>query len=156
MTKLRKVDIKMKIKDCMCHEVCFVKPDDKIADACKLMLNKHIGCVPVCDNEKKVVGLITDRDVILRSICCEKDVNKTPVSDIMSCNVQCCKPDDDVEYAEKLMSDMQIRRIPIVEDNKIVGILTIGDLAENTNISPNELCNTLENICDNHSKKNAE
>lgn len=146
----------MKIKDCMCHEVCFVKPEDKISDACALMLKNHVGCIPVCDNEKKVVGLITDRDVILRSVCCDKDAKTTPVSDIMSCNVQCCGPEDEVEHAEKLMSDLQIRRIPIVENNKIVGMLTIGDLAENTNISPNEFCNTMENICDNHSKKNAE
>lgn len=147
----------MKVKECMCQEVCWVKPENTVSDVAKLMCNQHVGCIPVCDKDNKVVGLVTDRDIILRSIACNKDINTTPVSDIMSCNVCCCGPEEEISHAEKLMSDLQIRRIPVVENDKIVGILTIGDLAENSQkISPEKVCGTLEHICNPETGKNAE
>ncbi len=137
----------MKVKDCMCHEVSCVTPESTVKDCAKIMCNKHVGCIPVCDASQNVVGLVTDRDVILRSIACDKDVSQTPVSDIMSCSVCCCNPDTDIEQAEKLMSQNQIRRLPVVENNKIVGIITLGDLSANQNVSTEGVCETLENIC---------
>ena len=145
----------MKVKDCMCNEVCWVKPNSTIKDCAKLMMDNHIGCVPVCDDSKKVVGVVTDRDIILRTVACDKDVKTTAVSDIMSCNVCCCTPDTDVADAEKLMSQNQIRRIPVIDNNKIIGILTLGDLATNENVNTQGLCNTIENICCDNTK-NAE
>ena len=130
----------MKVNECMCDEVCCVKSDCKVEEAAKLMCQNHIGCIPVCDNENSVVGIITDRDIILRSIACDKDVKQTPVSEIMSCNV--CT-------AENKMAEHQIRRIPVMENNKIVGILTMGDLAHfNRQLGKEEVCTTIENICD--------
>ena len=137
----------MKVKDCMCHEVSCVTPESTVKDCAKIMCNKHVGCIPVCDASQNVVGLVTDRDVILRSIACDKDVAQTPVSDIMSCSVCCCNPDTDIEQAEKLMSQNQIRRLPVVENNKIVVIITLGDLSANQNVSTQGVCETLENIC---------
>lgn len=137
----------MKVKDCMCHEVSCVTPESTVKDCAKIMCNKHVGCIPVCDASQNVVGLVTDRDVILRSIACDKDVSQTPVSEIMSCSVCCCNPDTDIEQAEKLMSQNQIRRLPVVENNKIVGIITLGDLSANQNVSTEGVCETLENIC---------
>lgn len=138
----------MKVKDCMCHEVSCLTPESTIKDCANLMCNKHIGCVPVCDTNKNILGLVTDRDVILRSIACDKDVKNTPISDIMTCKVCCCSPDEEIEEAEKTMSEYQIRRLPVVDDNnKIVGIITLGDLCANQNVSTKGICNTLENIC---------
>ena len=79
----------MKVKDCMCHEVAYVNPDCSVEDCAKLMCHNHIGCVPVCNTEKQVVGLITDRDILLRTVGCGKDIKNTTVSDIMTCKV-CC------------------------------------------------------------------
>ncbi|MFR2534984.1 MAG: CBS domain-containing protein [Clostridia bacterium] len=137
----------MKVKDCMCHEVSCVTPESTVKDCAKIMCNKHVGCIPVCDASQNVVGLVTDRDVILRSIACDKEVGQTPVSDIMTCNVCCCTPETDIEQAEKLMSQNQIRRLPVIENNKIVGIITLGDLSANQNVSTEGVCQTLENIC---------
>jgi len=145
----------MKVKDCMCHEVAYVNPDCSVEDCAKLMCNNHIGCVPVCDESKKIVGLVTDRDIILRTIGCNKEIKNTPISDIMTCNVYYCTPETDIEEAEKIMSQNQIRRLPVVDNNKIIGILTLGDLAANTNINTEGVCVTLENICG-CDKKNAE
>ena len=137
----------MKVKDCMCHEVSCVTPESTVKDCAKIMCNKHVGCIPVCDASQNIVGLVTDRDVILRSIACDKDVCQTPVSEIMTCKVCCCTPDTDVEQAEKLMSQNQVRRLPVIENNKIVGIITLGDLSTNQNVSTQGVCETLENIC---------
>lgn len=145
----------MKVRDCMCKEVVFVKPDCDTEECAKLMCQNHIGCIPVCDDSKKVVGLVTDRDILLRTIGCGKEIKNTPVSDIMTCNVTCCNPEEEVKQAEHMMSENQVRRIPVMENNRIVGILTLGDLAKNKEINPEGVSITLENICD-CDKKNAE
>ena len=137
----------MKVKECMCSEVVFVKPDCDTEECAKLMCENHIGCIPVCDDSKKIVGLVTDRDILLRTVGCGKEIKNTPVSDIMTCNVTCCEPETDIKEAEKMMGNNQIRRIPVMEDNKIVGILTLGDLAKNKELNQEGLTITLENIC---------
>lgn len=142
----------------MSLNVCYCNPESTVKDVAKLMCDNHVGCVPVCDNNKNVVGVITDRDVILRTIACDKDATATPVSDIMTCKVCCCTPETSVDEATKLMSDLQIRRIPVVQNNQIVGILTLGDLANNdSKVGAKEVCNTLECICNcSPDAKNAE
>ena len=64
----------MKVKDCMCTDVCCVKPETKISDIAKIMCEKHIGSVPVCDSNDCLCGIVTDRDIILRTVACEKDL----------------------------------------------------------------------------------
>lgn len=150
---------KMKVKDCMSTNVCCCTPDSTIADVAKEMQCNHIGCVPVCDNSNTVVGVLTDRDIILRTIACDKDVKATKVSDIMTCDPCCCKEDSEVEEATKLMSDLQIRRIPVCDNaNKIVGILTLKDLTVNDKeVGAKQVANTLECICGcNGNHQNAE
>jgi len=145
----------MKVKDCMCNQVTYVNPDCSVEECAKLMSDNHIGCIPVCNQNKEVVGLITDRDILLRTVGCDKDVKNTTVSDIMTCKVCCCTPETDITEAEKIMSENQIRRLPVIENNKVIGILTLGDLAANKNVDTNGVSITLENICDSN-KKNAE
>lgn len=139
----------MKISECMSQDVCFVKPDCKAYDAARIMCENHIGCIPVCDDEKKIVGLITDRDILLRAVACDKDTKATPVSDIMTTNVYTCKCEAEVNEAQNLMAQNQIRRVPIVDNcNKVVGIITMGDLARNDKkIGQQNVSTTIENIC---------
>ena len=112
------------------------------------MTENHIGCVPVCDQNNCIVGMITDRDIILRSIACDKDVKNTPASEIMTCNVCTCNQNDDIWDAECKMATNQIRRIPVVDNNKVIGILTLGDLAHyNEETGEDNFCNTVEEIC---------
>lgn len=148
----------MKVKDCMCNDICCVKPDSKINEVAKLMSTNHIGCIPVCNENNSIVGIVTDRDIILRSIACDKDINTTPVSEIMTCNVCTCDTEEDIKNAENKMSKYQIRRLPVIENNKVVGILTIGDLAHNDiQIGREDICKTISNICNCEGKiKNAE
>lgn len=148
----------MKVKDCMCNEVCCVKPETNVYEVAKLMSNNHIGSIPVCDSNNCICGMITDRDILLRSIVCEKDPKNTPVSDIMSCNVCTCTENDEISNAETKMSQNQIRRLPVCnEKNEVVGILTVGDLVQqDREIGKQEVYTTLENICDCNKGKNAQ
>lgn len=146
----------MKVKECMCNNVCCVKPETNIKEVAKLMCDNHIGCIPVCDNNDCVCGIVTDRDVLLRCVACNKDTNQTPVSDIMSCDVCTCKENDEMTNAQTIMGQKQVRRLPVCNSqNKIVGILTIGDLAQNDRqLGKQEVCTTIKNICNCHEDKN--
>lgn len=139
----------MKVKDCMCGEVYCVKPETTINEVAKLMEKNHIGCVPVCDNENSIVGMITDRDITLRTVACDKDAKTTKASDIMTCNVCTCNENDTITDAERKMAEYQIRRIPVVDNNKVIGILTFGDLVHyDREIGTDEFCSTVEDICE--------
>ena len=145
----------MKVKDCMTNHVNSVKPDTSVKDCAKMMCNCHIGCTPVCDESNNLVGIVTDRDIILRAVACDKDTCKTPVSEIMTCKPYSCDCNSDIEEAEEIMAKNQVRRIPVVENNKIIGMLTLGDLAASKNVNEENLCNTIECICKTD-RKNAE
>lgn len=148
----------MKVKECMCNDVCCVKPETKIYEIAKLMSENHIGCIPVCDQNNSICGIITDRDILLRCVACNKDTNQTPVSEIMTRNVCTCKENDEITNAQTKMGENQIRRLPVCDNNnKVVGILTLGDLTHNDeNIGKQEVCTTFENICNSPNNKNAE
>lgn len=139
----------MKINECMCKDVCCVKPDCNVYDAARIMCEHHIGCIPVCNDEKCVVGILTDRDIVLRTVACNKDSKNTPVSEIMTTDVCTCKSDEDICNAQNIMANNQVRRLPVVdENNKVIGILTMGDLAHNDiQIGKEDVCTTIENIC---------
>ena len=146
----------MKVNDCMCKDVCCVKPETKISDIAKLMSEKHIGCVPVCDDNNCICGILTDRDILLRTVACDKDCCNTTASDIMSTNVSTCKQNDDMSSAESKMANCQIRRLPVCdENNHVIGILSLGDLAHNDNeLGKENVCSTIEDICNCENAKN--
>ncbi len=148
----------MKVKDCMCTDVCCVKPETTIRDVAKLMSQNHIGSIPVCDTNNCLCGIVTDRDIILRSIACDKDVKTTPVSDIMSTNVCTCEENEDMANAENKMGTNKVRRLPVCDNNKkVIGMLTLGDIAQNrADLDDREICITFEDICDCDTNKNAD
>lgn len=148
----------MKVKDCMCSNVYCVKPNTTLNEVAKIMSDNHVGCVPVCDDSNSICGIVTDRDILLRAVACEKDTKNCPVSDIMTCNVCTCTEEDNMTNAESKMAEYQIRRLPVCDNNnKVVGILTIGDLIQNDKeLGKQTVCETLENICDCNGNKNAQ
>ena len=145
----------MKVKECMCENVCYCNSNSTISEAAKKMSENHIGCIPVCNDEKCVVGILTDRDITLRSVACNEDANTTKVSEIMSCNTVCCDCNSEITEASKIMGDEQVRRIPVTENGKLVGILTLGDMARSKQINNNFVGETAECICS-CNKKNAQ
>ena len=147
----------MKVKDCMCNNVIYVKPETNVQDVVNLMNQNHIGSVPVCDNNNCICGIVTDRDILLRCVACEKEPKTTPISDIMTCNVCTCTQDEDITSAQMKMQQKQIRRLPVLDNNNnVIGILTLGNLARSHNkIGIDLVCTTLQNICFNQKSQNA-
>ena len=148
----------MKVKDCMCNDVCCVKPNTNLNQVAKLMSQNHVGCVPVCNENNQLCGIVTDRDILLRAVACDKDTKTCQVSDIMTCNVCTCQEDEEMTNAESKMSQHQVRRLPVCDsNNQVVGILTLGDLTHYDNqLGKEQVCNTVENICNCNGNQNAE
>lgn len=117
----------MRVKDCMCDDVVQATPETNLNEVAKLMGENHVGCLPIC-KEGEVVGFITDRDIVVRAVANGKDNNTTKISDIMNTNIIKTTPDTDLGAAIEVMEKNQIRRLPVIENNKIVGMLTISDL----------------------------
>lgn len=132
----------------MCSSVIKVEPNEKVSKVAKLMKENDIGCVPVCDNQNKVLGFITDRDIVTRCIAVNGNCSETEVSEIMQKHVIKTTPDTDIESACKTMEENQIRRLPVIEDGKIVGILSIGDLARHEDFSCENVGYTFECVCE--------
>ncbi|MDI9499358.1 MAG: CBS domain-containing protein [Acetivibrionales bacterium] len=118
----------MKVKDIMTKNVASVKPDASVSEAADLMQRYNVGSIPVCD-DNGVVGIVTDRDIVMRNVTVGSDPRSTPVSSIMTTNVTTVSPDTDVDELGVIMSQKQVRRVPVVDSNNLVGIVALGDLA---------------------------
>ncbi|WP_055666851.1 CBS domain-containing protein [Desnuesiella massiliensis] len=118
----------MKVKDIMTQNVASLEPKDSVERAAQLMKEHDIGALPVCDNNN-VIGIITDRDIVLRTISEGKSPKSVSVREVMTSNPVIGRPDMNVEDATRIMGERQIRRLPVVEENTMVGIVSLGDLA---------------------------
>ena len=116
----------MKAQDIMTQDVYTVQAEDPIWKAAQVMRDANIGAVPVMKG-REVVGIITDRDIAIRDVASEED-NRT-CSEIMSSNLVSCDPETDIEEVTNLMSQHQIRRLPVVENGEVIGMVSLGDLA---------------------------
>ena len=110
-------------------EIITIGPDNSVYDAIKLMADHHIGSLLVMDNDN-LLGIITERDYSRKVILEGKSSPDTAVKDIMSKNVLCTKPNQTVEEAMALMTEKRVRHLPVVEDSKVLGIISIGDLVK--------------------------
>lgn len=136
----------MRVKDCMgVKEIVQATPETSVKEVADLMNQNHVGCIPICQ-EEQVVGLVTDRDIVTRAVAASLDCATTKVSDIMNTKIIKTTPDTDIDEALDTMKKNQIRRLPVIEDNKIVGILTMGDIA--VTLDEEEIGETVSCICD--------
>jgi len=109
-----------------------VRPDATVAQVAAMMRARDIGAVPVCDGAR-LVGMVTDRDIAVRSTADGRDPETTFARDVMSAGVAWASEDDAVEQAARVMKEHRIRRLPIVDERKhLVGIVSLGDLAVDT------------------------
>ena len=121
-----------KCTDVMTKDVVTCTPENTIAEVARLMKTEDIGPVLIVDNEqsKTLVGIVTDRDIVVKAIADGKDVKTTRVGDVMSKKLVTCRADDDVDVAMKSMAQFQLRRIPVVGENmKLLGIISQADVA---------------------------
>ncbi|MCK8825120.1 CBS domain-containing protein [Fuchsiella alkaliacetigena] len=117
----------MQIKNIMTNDVSSVDPNATVNEAAQIMKNLNVGAVPVCQGNKPV-GIITDRDITIRNIATGGDANAS-VQDSMTTDLVYGEPTMTADEAAQLMAEHQVRRLPIVENNELVGIVSLGDLA---------------------------
>src|SRR5262245_9361322 len=127
----------MRVEQVMTSGCECIEPERSVSEAARRMRALDVGSLPVCDDDR-LVGMITDRDIVLRIVADGKDATERPVRDAMSTGVSYCYTDDAVSDAAGVMQAMQIRRLPVLDrERRLVGIVSLGDLA--TEIEDDEL-----------------
>jgi CBS domain-containing protein len=136
------------IKDVMTSRVETISPTAGILEAAKKMKDLDVGAIPVCDG-KRLQGMITDRDIVVRVLAEKRQAEATKVQDAMTPNVTYCYEDQSIDEAARVMEREQIRRLAIVDrDKQLVGIVSLGDVATKTD-APQTAAKTLEGVSSN-------
>jgi CBS domain-containing protein len=139
----------MRIKQIMTKDPSCCVPSDPAKHAAVIMRDEHVGIVPVIDNEqsRKVVGVVTDRDLCMNVIAEGRDPNQVCVEDCMTTKIVSCLPDDSVEQATQLMRDNQIRRVLVVDGaRELCGIVAMADVVERGDLKVTQTHETLKRV----------
>jgi CBS domain-containing protein len=123
----------MIIRDIMSDRVVTIGQDEPVSAAARLLKRHNVGSLPVCDSAGRLRGVVTDRDIVMRCIAMDEDPQTTRTGDIMSRSIVTTEPDDSVEQAMRLMSQDQVRRLPVTDNGRVVGIVALCDMARNRN-----------------------
>lgn len=118
----------MKVRDLMTSSPVSLGPEDACAQAAALMRQEDCGSIPVV-KDGKLVGIVTDRDITIRCVAAGKDPKTTPIAEIMSADPVTVAPDSDANEAAQMMAEFQVRRLPVAEDGRLVGIIVTAQLA---------------------------
>jgi CBS domain-containing protein len=119
----------MLVKEIMTGQVITVDADASVLDVCNIYKQKKVGCLVVTKNGL-CVGIVTERDIIERTLCQLKDPQKTKVDQIMSQHIKVVNALDTVEKSLQMMKDYKIKKLPVISSEKVVGIITITDIAK--------------------------
>ena len=118
----------MNVRELMTTAPVTVEPDATLGEVAVLMKQEDCGSIPVVE-DGRLVGIVTDRDIVIRGVAAGSDPKTQRVSTVMSADPVTISPDDDLTDAEKVMADRQIRRLPVVENGKLVGIIVTAQIA---------------------------
>lgn len=119
----------MKVREIMTKDMIIADKDDTILEVAKLMRHHNIGCIPVVENGQKVLGVVTDRDIVMNMAKFNSDPSNTFAREIASDVVYKVKPDAEVGQALELMKKQRVRRLPVMEEECLIGMLSLGDVA---------------------------
>jgi len=125
----------MKLRDIMTNPVIRIGPEESVAVAARTLTHYNIGAMPVCGSDGKLCGMITDRDIVTRCLAAGRSPSTTSVKDIMTTKLYVARPEMDASVAAGLMGREQIRRLPVMENGKLCGMVSLGDLAVRDAIS---------------------
>ena len=120
----------MKVKELMTRNVVRVGREESVSVAARSLAHHNIGALPVCGADGALQGMITDRDIVTRCLAANRSPEQTRVADVMTGQVVSVTPDMDAGVAAHLMGTRQVRRLPVVENGKLCGMLSLGDLAQ--------------------------
>lgn len=119
----------MRVQDLMSKSVVTITPEESAALAARLLSRHELGALPVCAADGTLVGIVTDRDIVTRCVAAGEEPGRVPVRDIMSPAPSVITPETPISDAARLMAQRQVRRLPVVEQGHVVGMLSLGDLA---------------------------
>lgn len=119
----------MKLREIMTDSVIPIDPEETADVAARTFTHYNIGALPVCSRDGKLRGILTDRDLVTRCIAANRKPEQTKVKDIMTRQVICAYPDMDVGMAAHLMGKQQVRRLPVTENGRLCGMVSLGDMA---------------------------
>ena len=120
----------MKVRDLMTPNVVRIHPEEPVAVAARTLTQYNIGALPVCGRDGQVYGMVTDRDLVTRCMASGRQADVMKVRDVMTGGVVSVGPDMDASVAAHLMGRQQVRRLPVVEDGLLCGMVSIGDLCQ--------------------------
>ena len=136
----------MKIKDCMTKNVISVGASEPVAVAARLMSRYNLGALPVQNADGRLCGMVTDRDVVLRCVAARRDAEHMSVGEMMSTGILAVEASEDISRAAQMMSRAQLRRLPVTQNGKLTGMLSMADLARRGEYSM-ETAQCMESIC---------
>lgn len=119
----------MKVRDLMSKPVIRIHADEPVSVAARTLTHYNIGALPVCGTDGKICGVLTDRDIVTRCLAANRDLERTTVGDVMTQAVQSVDADADASLAAHIMGRKQIRRLPVLENGRLCGVISLGDLA---------------------------
>lgn len=119
----------MTVNEIMTGRVITIGQDEPVSAAARLLKRHNLGALPVCDGSGRLRGLLTDRDIVLRCVAADEDPKTTRIGEIMSRGIVTAGPEDTVEQAAAVMSRDQVRRLPVTREGRVVGMVSLCDLA---------------------------
>ena len=120
----------MKLREIMTECVVRIHPEESVAVAARALARYNVGVLPVCGNDGRLCGVVTDRDLVTRCIAAGRAPNGTAVRDVMTTQVVSAAPDTDTVTAARMMGQQQIRRLPVLENGRLCGMVSLGDLTK--------------------------
>ena len=119
----------MKLREIMTNQVVRIHPEETVTVAARMLERNNIGAMPVCGSDGRLCGVLTDRDIVTRCLAAGKSPENTSVREVMTAKVYVGRPDMEAAMAAGLMGREQIRRLPVMENGKLCGMVSLGDLA---------------------------
>ena len=119
----------MKVRELMTSPVIRIGAEESVSVAARTLAHYNVGMLPVCGGDGQLCGILTDRDIVTRCLAANRSPEKTSVKEIMTGQVLTVQPDMDTGAAAHLMGRQQVRRLPVIENGKLCGMLSLGDLA---------------------------
>lgn len=136
----------MRVKDCMTKQVISVGAGEPVSVAARLMARYNLGALPVRGADGQLEGMLTDRDIVLRCIAAERSPKAVRVREVMTRSVAAAAPDTDATAAAGIMAARQVRRLPVTEEGRLVGMVSLADLSRRPDYMM-EAAEALEDIC---------
>ncbi len=136
----------MRVKDCMTKQVISVGAGEPVSVAARLMARYNLGALPVRGADGQLEGMLTDRDIVLRCIAAERSPKAVRVREVMTRSVAAAAPDTDAAAAAGIMAARQVRRLPVTEEGRLVGMVSLADLSRRPDYMM-EAAEALEDIC---------